>query len=328
MKKFCVFLILLLIFATPLRAEISFETTVNVETEAENQALAKDMALKQAYRKAFLEIGQKMATSKQYALLESLNDDQLAHFIRETSVISEGGSGKSYHAELNVAVNGALLKDFLAENDAVDIAIDNRVLVIPALDGLDALKPKAENPWLQAWLEKGPIAEGQLVFEVWPKDLTEADTYDYLKQESGIPNIYAAYATVLSPQEVIIRLVELRSGISERFQASVQEGDVFNRTIAEVVRRISRKRPAPQAPYQVEDGTLTVVYHYNRLKDWLDTKEKLKSVESIKKVETGGLGGGKVQMKLEYKGTLEALKSALAQKQLSLEEQENFYILR
>lgn len=326
MKKLCLFLAAMFLFQTPVKAKVSYEASVSVDTEAQNQAQAKDMALKQAYRKAFLEVGQKLASAKQYAFLEDLTDDQLAHFIRETSVVSERGGKTTYHADLKVFINGELLKQFLAENDAPALTEnDYKVLIIPLMetDG-----EGTENPWKEAWLEQGLIGDEDLVFEVWKPAFHQTDTYTFLREQSGIKNIYAVYANEIAPNTLQIRLVDMRSGVSERFQAFVAEGDIYTRSIGEVVRRITGKRPTRALNTAENGGTIQVVYHYQRLADWLNIEKKLRALENVSKVETDGLNGGKVSMKLTYKGALESLIEILSIQGLSLRPENNFYILQ
>lgn len=325
MKKLGVFLGVFFLFQTALKAENFFVSTVSVDTEAQNQAQAKDMALKEAYRKAFLEVSKKVASAAQYALLEDLTDDQLAHFIRETSVVSERGSKTTYHADLKVSVNGELLKQFLAENEAPDLTEnDYKVLIVPLMESAEET---GTNPWKDAWLEQGLIGAKDLVFEVWKPDLKKTDTYASLRTQSGIKNIYVVYATMPVPNVLQVRVVDMRSHISERFQVSLAAENIYARSIAEVVRRIANKRPKPDLNATVDGGFIQVVYRYQRLADWLSAEKKLKTLENVEKVETGALSGGKVSMKLVFKGTFESLEQALFEEGFHLRAENNFYIL-
>lgn len=214
------FLITLSLIMLTFSAEAQkFETQVHIALEAENQALAKDEALKQAYRKAFLEIGQQLATPAQMTLLESLDDTQLSHFIRETSVLSERGRGNTYEADFVIKINDSLLNQFLEENAEADFSAQNH----------------------------------NFMFMPHTPD---------------------------------------------------------------------------NAHFGASNNTITVIFHYNRLKDWLNTQATLNALPQVKKLETGGLSGGKVQMSIQYVGAFESFQKALEQKGFTLLERDGFYVLQ
>ena len=124
MKKLCLLVFLWMLGINPSMteafAEVSFEAGVSVEKEAENSAVAKDEAMKDAYRQAFLNVAERLTTKENVEKLNELKDEQLIHFIQETDVVAEKSSGNSYRADLNIKINGELLKAYMLENEMID----------------------------------------------------------------------------------------------------------------------------------------------------------------------------------------------------------------
>lgn len=319
-------LLAVLLLAKP-AAAISYEEQVSVSVEAEDQAKAKDLALKQAYRQGFLQVAQRVADPAQMPALEALDDDQLAHFIRETAVISEHGSGKSYRADLKITVNEPLLQQFLAENKtSATNSTANEVLILPIMQGLPI---EAENPWRTAWLDKGFIASQDVIFKVF-NDTLPSDKLDYqeLRKQSHIAAIYAVWFVPQDQNHTEIVMQSLAKGDIQSFPVQLWQGNLYDRAVTEVVNRISAERARPSAYAAADDGKLTAVFYYTRLKEWLDTERKLKQIDQIKTVETGALGGGKVQIALEYTGTMDSLRQTLQKSDLTLDFSDGLYILR
>ena len=112
MKK--IFLALILqMFCFSAEAKIDFAVEIPVNVEAENSVAAKDKAMVEAQRQAFLEVAGKLVSAEHVEKLNTLSDDSIQYFIQSVGVEDEKAGGTKYIANLTVQVNEQLLKDYL-----------------------------------------------------------------------------------------------------------------------------------------------------------------------------------------------------------------------
>ena len=163
MKK--VFLILMLsVLSLPAYAKIDYVVEIPVNKEAENSVAAKEAALTEAQRQAFLEVTGKLVSEEDVEQLNTLSDDSIQYFIQSVGVQDEKAGGTKYVANLSVQVNEQLLKEYLAENDMIKMEAED-LLVIPVFkadaDSYPLLWEEA-NLWRRYWRSKGLIKFGAI----------------------------------------------------------------------------------------------------------------------------------------------------------------------
>ena len=61
---------------------MSFEAGVNVQKQAEDSSAAREEAMKEAYRTAFIKVAERLTTKDNVYKLGMLTDAQLVHFIK------------------------------------------------------------------------------------------------------------------------------------------------------------------------------------------------------------------------------------------------------
>lgn len=340
--RFCFFLMLIMI-SLPVCAEVSYDAQVKVQVEDENAAVAKDKALKKAVREAFLQVASRMTAAPNVQKLDALTDDQLQHFVREVSVVSEKNGVKSYQADLQVKINGNLLKMYMQENEMLQMVnVASKVLIIPVFsDTLYAEKVLWEdgNVWRQVWLSKGLIKSGSFDFAVIADNslnrmaLTVDDavtlnrkTYDKLVGNNGIKDIYVVDA-VRAEDGTLLVLIKTMNGAEKRLVITGDSGDLFEKAIAETVAYITSAMYNHQAEESRHQGELTAAFKYSRLKDWLDIEKRLKSVAQIQKVETVAVGNGQIQLKISYSGSEQRLIRTLYNAKIFMQNYNGQYIL-
>ena len=163
MKK--IWLILcLLSFICPAFAKTDNIAEIEVDVEAENSVEAKENAMQEAQRKGFLQVASKFTKQENVEQLNNLSDDEIAKFVQSVGVKNEKAGGTKYKALLTVEINDALLKDYMAENEMIDVK-QSELLVIPVYRG-EYGGPielwENSNEWRKSWLSKGLIKFGVL----------------------------------------------------------------------------------------------------------------------------------------------------------------------
>ena len=86
------FLMMSIFFTLPAKAAEDYGTVVSVDVSDVNAAVAKEKAMAQANREALNNVASQFVSSEGLAVLNALNDEQVAYFIKEATVLSEKSS--------------------------------------------------------------------------------------------------------------------------------------------------------------------------------------------------------------------------------------------
>lgn len=344
MKFWCV-LSLLLFLPITASADVSFEAGVNVATEAGNASLAKEEAMKKANREAFLKVAARLTTNANVDKLNELTDEQLLHFIREVSVVAERSSSKTYQADLNIKINESLLKQYMQENEMLEIVSSPaKVLIIPLFS--DTIRSgklvwENNNTWRHTWFDKGLIKSGAYDFIVIADSATNRrllspekaesmtpELYEKLVLENGIKDIFSVDAVRAGRNTLVVIIREIPAGKEKRIVVVSENGEVFDKAIAETVSYISTVMQGRMVAESHHQGTLAAVFLFNRLTEWLDMEKRLNRVPQVKAVRVESMGSGLVKINLEFSGSESRLKSSLANSGIYLQIENGSYILR
>ncbi len=344
MKKVLLLLVLLLVLTFNAMAEVSFEAGVSVEKEAENSALAKEEALKEAYRNAFLNVAERLTTKENVEKLNELKDEQLIHFVQETDVVAEKSTGNIYRADLNIKINGELLKAYMLENEMIEVvAAPADILIIPTYADTQyngSVLFEDGNVWRQILLSKGHIKAGSLNFEVIADNFSNKafltadnvlnmseDTYEKIKFINNAQNIFTVHA-VRAGQNSVVLLIKPFDDSEKRILVTDNENDPFEKAIQEMIDYIynlMQQKNVDESGYQ---SKIYAVFEYEKLKDWLELQKKLNTIPQIKNIEAGAMESGKVSFAIDFSGTHETLINSLESEGFSLTFENGKYIIK
>lgn len=343
MKNFLMFLFLSLFLTATAQADISFEAGVSVNEEAENSALAKDEGLKKAYREAFLKVCERLTIPQNVNKLNDLTDDQLSHFIEEVSVVAEKSSATTYMADLNIKINKELLKQYMLENQMLEVvSAPAEILIIPTYSDSEYVGKylwEDGNVWRTYWLEKGLIKAGNLTLSVIEDSVSNTafltpenaldmprDIYEKLLYFNGVKNIFTVHA-VRSGRNSLALLIKSADGAEKRTVIFEQNGEPFEQAVTQTVAYITQYLSDKNEDINATEHKIYAVYRYNTLKEWLELEKRLNTVAQIKSVETGAQNMGKVQIFIEFSGSFNQLASALETENITLTLSNGTYIL-
>lgn len=345
MQKTGLILLAAMLTVFPAAAEISFIADVIAQAEADNAAAARDTALKQAQKEALLQVAARLTSDRYVEELAKLTDDQAGHFIKSVSVVSERGTVTTYHADLSVEINGPLLKQYMQENDMLDMPPEPaEILVIPVYSPsgyADKMLWEKANIWRQEWLGKGEIKSGVYTIKVIPdiKDYTQildtsslgqidAGLYRQIAERSGIPNIYTIQAVQAGYNTLAVIIRSLPDGAEKRIVVFDEEGRPFDKAVSEAVAFLTA-----DMQQRVKDGganrqVIEAVYEYARLKDWLNAERRLQEIPQVKNLQTGAVDNGKVRINIEFSGSSARFADALQKAGFSVFVDNGVYILK
>ncbi len=347
MKK--VFLILLAFFVcvTTAIAKVSYEITVPVDVEAKNSVEAKEQAMLEAQRKAFLEIAGKLTSAENVEKLATLEDGSVQHFIQSVGVANEKAGGTKYIADLTVRINEQLLKEYLAENEMIKIEAEE-MLVIPVFLRTPQGYPllwEEDNLWRQNWRAKGLIKFGQMQMRTIGEEYRYAiedlsaenalympeEIYRQIKQiNNGLSKVYVVFAETQKNGDLKVTLKDEQNKTEDSFSVLKDENnDIFDKAIEKSVMFIANmERAAKNNNPDNSVKSIDAVYMYQDMKDWLLKSKVLAGLEPVEGIETKSFGGGKVNFSITYTGSLDGLWDILQENGFSHEQAGNYFIIR
>lgn len=343
MKAFFLFLICGL-FSLPAAAKTEFFATIPVDMEAEDSVQAKDKAMLEATRQAFLEVAGKLTGEENVQKLSELSDEELAYFVQSVSVNNEKAGGTKYKADLTVQLNEALMRDYLVENEMIKSEV-SELVVLPVYKPQQSypLLWEENNEWRRQWLSKGLIKFGSMQLRTLSEEYRKIEGLNgesalyldssvmaQISQISGSERIYVIYASVEPNGDLNVTVKDEKNKAEENFTVYNDGSDnLMDKAIEKSVMFISNmERNAKNAVDAVTTDTINAVYMYQNMKDWLDKNSVMSGLPMVEGIETNSLGGGKVSFLLRYTGTLDDLWQALQEQGISHEAVDNYYVLR
>lgn len=344
MKSFMVLLLGLLLCGQAAAKESS-EVLVPVDVEAENSVMAKEKAMLEAQRTAFISVAEKLAGSENTEKLQEHTDNEILHFIQSVSVADEKSGGTKYKANLTVRVNEDLLKEYLAENDMYKEEASS-LLVIPVFREKIYTVPQlweSSNTWLKSWKEKGLIKFGTMQINTLSPmyhKISElnaesalymgADLYEQLSNMSGTDRIYVVYAEIQSNGDIKVTVKNEKNKSEDSFSVyNDDDAEIFDKAIEKSVMFVSNmERDAKNQKGIETSGTINAVYVYQNMKDWLMKNTAITSLPQVEGIDTKSFGGGKVNFTIKYTGAIDDLWAALQEIGLSHESAGNYFIIR
>lgn len=338
-------LTLLLLWTSTAEARVNYAVTIPVEVNAEDSVKAKDKAMLEAQRTAFLQIAGQLTSAENVAKLAQLSDNALLHFIQSVGVAGEKAGGNKYSAELTVQINEQLLKDYMSENEMIKLETVE-LMVIPIYKPDVSTYPRLweeDNLWLRHWRSKGLIKFGAMQLRTIHEQLhglselsaenalyMNSELYDSLVYYSNSEHIYVVFAEVLSNGDLKITVKDEKNKTENDFTVyNDNSGNIFDQAIEKSVMFISNMERDSQNNADIATvNSINVVYMYQDMKDWLNKSKIIEDLPQVEGVETKSFGGGKVNFSIRYSGAIDDLWASLQENGFSHETAGNYYIIR
>lgn len=345
MRKFGLLLFTGLFMAFSAQAKLQFAAPIDVDITAEDAVQAKEQAMRQAQRQAFLEIAGKLTDDENVAKLNELTDDEIVHFVQSVGVNDEKIGGNKYVASLTVQLDEALMRDYLAENGMIEVET-TELLVIPVFKPQNNYTPllwESDNVWRQNWNAKGLIKFGTMQMRTIGErfrriDRLNAETalymdsgiFDAISNLNSSDKIYVVYAQTMPNGDLKITVKDEKNKNEDSFTIlDDASGNIFDKAIEKSVMFISNmERRATYTANPTTAGTINAVYMYSDMKDWLTKNNALTNLPMVEAIDTKSFGGGKVNFSIRYTGALDDLWQAMQEMGLSHEAADNYYIIR
>ena len=344
MKKLLFFTFLLsTLFALTVEASDSnYSSKIAVDVTASDSSTARQIAMNEANRRALTSVIRRLSTTEAVSKVESLTDAEILNFIQETSVVSEKTSPVRYMATLNVTINENLLKAYMREQGIPFGNVSSvNVIVIPVLkdhSGRNVLWE--DNDWRKSW-ETKRHKKGLITFNSIYPTASNYSTIDAdralnlngqalqeVSHNTGSDNIYIAYA-FFKNNNLNITISSYRSGLIETIQIEQTESDITAFTAAvEAVEAAINSHLKPQLIAETsQKSEINVLYEHGGLANWLNIERTLNQIDGIDNINVIAMNNDKVQFKIVYSGSQNALFNKLNNKSITLNENSGLYLL-
>ncbi|MBP6767563.1 MAG: DUF2066 domain-containing protein [Reyranella sp.] len=313
-------------------------TGVDVDVSGPDPVQARAQGIREARRKAFGLLIERLVPAEDRARLPQVDDAQLESMVRGIEFMRERPAPGRYSATLNVVFVPASVKSYLSGAGArVVETVPRPALVIPLWKGPAGLEPLNDrNAWREAWQQLN--SAGSAV----PVTLIRGDPTDQ---------------GALSPEEAFVGDVSALARLNQRYRAptivvATIEGDKSGGGLTVTGLRYDTQTgarseipPIPVAsaadlPAAVKaihakadqdwrsigtvrrdsQDSLDVVVPIQALGDWVRVRQRLGAIPAVKSVTVKTLESDRAELRLDFFGSPEELQRTLAQAGLTLSQ--------
>ena len=325
---------------------------VAVDATAVNAAAARERAMIAGQQAALERLFERVTPHDQRAALPSPTAAEIGDLVRDFAVEDEKTSSVRYIASLTVRFRPDDIRALL-RTAGVSFAetMSKPIVVVPMLQTGSGVNLWDElNPWLQAW--QSSEWSGLVPFVVPLGDLEDVVALDATRAQSGDSDGVAALAARYKAGQVIVTTAEARQQneralsvqvTSARFNASGDhEGTEVQSITAEgATGEAQWHRAAAVMTEGIEDAwkrtnlirfdserSLIATVPLTALGDLLDLRKRLTAVSFLRSYDLVYLARDAAQLRLNFFGDERQLSIALAQSDLTLEQDAANWVLQ
>jgi hypothetical protein len=330
---------------------------VEVDVTAASAAEARDQAFAEGQRLALERLVEQLAGPGSGINVAGLPPAQIDRMVQGFQVQEERTSPGRYRATLTYVFRPDAVRDLVGDVAPPPTAgppgregpegprpggeaapASAPVVVLPVLRTGDAVRLwDSPNPWHGAWLDREGGGDGAQVIVPFG-DVGDVVAIDARRAMAGERAALDAIAANYEAGDVLVALAEPSDSglvVSTRMYGARPLGGAASFTVpmgggdarayAEAVERVVEQlaAAAPAAPEQaVPSGPrreLLVLVPLTSQRDWFQTRSRLRRVPAVAGHEVVSLSAREAVLELDYRGTEDELRAALAREGLALE---------
>lgn len=324
-------------------ADERFKVEVQVDVTDVDASTAREKAMSEANRAAFVEVCKRITTVDGAAKLAGMTDAQLINFIKEVSVEDEKTSSVRYIATLQVVLNEDMLRQYMQERQIPVLVQSSRILVIPVFRENTAAVPllwESSNLWRLAW-EKAPRTAGvtfvplraagvnYAVIDAEKALALDGAALDKLMRVNGADEVYVLDAVADGADRLSITATSY-SGDKRTVRAVKTPGSadsLFDIGVVEVEKQLTQKIRQQSLTEGSQEKAAVLMFNFDNLRQWVEAEAVLRSIPYVKDIEIQAMGTNKAQFKLVFLGSHDKLLYALRAKSFNLIDNGKFFLL-
>lgn len=327
-------------------------TGVHVDESADTAAQARDQALAKGQRDAFLRVIDRLTLPENRGNLEMPDQSTITNMVRDFGVSNEKTSSVRYIADMTVRFKDDRIRSFLRfQNIPFAETQSKPVLVLPVYtaDGYTRLWDDP-NPWRDVWAKA--VSNGGLVPVKAPiGDLEDIGTITAQQAQNGAQDALAKISQRYGADVVIIADAQVsgdpgaqtvdvtvtryaKDGSPQVFgvRQSTASGEELDQTLTHAVDDVRSRIEDDWKRANMIDygnrGQLTVFVPVTGLKDWANIETSLSAMPIVRQAHVVAMSRREVQLDLDYLGSPQQLRTALAQRNLSLQQVDNLWFIQ
>lgn len=314
-----------------------------IDVTADNPVQARENAIFEAQRTAFDVLAQRMLPDDEYQALPAFSDDVISSLVKGFSVKNERTAATRYRADFTIQFDQLRVERLFGLSGVGYSETTSRPLVVlPFLQmGSRLMIWEEPNPWRETW-QSAVLDTGLVPIHVPLGDIADmADVPDasvFSGQAGNLTAIaerYGAGSVILAVAKSQGAALDVSEGLLVTlYSASRQgverindimvpagEGVSFSMAMNNVVNYLRNDWKQQTITLEsVENKTLPVQVSFNGLGQWIEIKQRLEGLALIEKINSDSMTHNRADLTLEYTGTLEGLRLALDQSDLTLSE--------
>lgn len=309
---------------------------IDVDVTAADAIQARQKGIRDAQQQGIRQLVERMVPAEDRARVPPIDDARLDGLVRGTEFQRERTAGNRYVATLTVVFNAAAVRSWLNQASVAPAETVRRpALVIPLWKGRNGLEPLDDrNDWRDAWSGLNTSATAVPVTVVRGDQLDQnalSVEQAYVGDVSALARLNERYRV----PTVIVAVVEgdrtgplavggvrydLQTGAkAELPQATVADASQLGDAVRKIHARLDEEWRSLATVRRDQQAALDVVVSIRALADWVQVRQRLGAIPSIKTVSVRSLEADRAELRLDYFGTPEQLQRTLGQAGLQLD---------
>jgi len=310
---------------------------IEVDASGPDAVQARQKGMRDARQQAIKLLVERMVAAEDRARVPSIDDARLDGMVRGTEFQRERTAGNRYIATLSVVFNADAVRAWLNEtNISIAETVPRAALVVPLWKGKSGLEALDDsNAWRDAW--SGLDTQASAV----PLAVVRGDQLDqnalsveeaYVGDVSALARLNERYRM----PTIIVAIVEgdrggrvsvggmrydMQTGAkSELPRIEVADAAQLGDAAKKIHAKLDEDRRGLAVVRRDQQAALEVFVPIRALADWVQVRQRLGAIPSIKTVSVRNLEADRAELRLDYFGTTEQLQRTLAQAGLQLEK--------
>ncbi|HTE35676.1 MAG TPA: DUF2066 domain-containing protein [Reyranella sp.] len=310
---------------------------IDVDVTAADAIQARQKGIREAQQQGVKMLVERMVPVEDRARVPPIDDARLGGLVRGTEFQRERSAGNRYIATLTVVFNADPVRAWLGEaNISAAETVRRAALVIPLWKGRNGLEPLDDrNGWRGAWsaLDTSATAVPTAVVRGDQLDQNALSVEEaYVGDVSALARLNERYRV----PTVIVAIVEgdkagpltvggvrydMQTGAkAELPKVTVADASQLGDAARKMHAKLDEEWRGLATVRRDTQAALDVVVPIRALADWVQVRQRLGAIPSIKTVSVRSLESDRAELHLDYFGTAEQLQRTLAQAGLQLDK--------
>ncbi|RED50876.1 DUF2066 domain-containing protein [Aestuariispira insulae] len=345
---FCVFTLFALFNAAQANDSLYEVRRISVDETAKTEVAAKEKGLAVAKRRGLQRLLEILTLRQDRGKLPKISDQQLEQMVYGLSVADEKmsrGQGR-YLASITIKYRPDLIRALLQQNAIPFVETQSkRLLILPVMRHAGtALLWEEGNAWFQAWARER--LKGDLVPVALPwGDLGDVSVINVREALAGDQEKLMAIAGKYNADGVVLTVASLEKaplssdqgirietrvmapgwdGVNFKSDYRSQEGQTLEQILAVASRNtlselVESWKRGNLVDHSAGRRNLVVTVNVSGLQEWVSIRKKLEQQSTIDRYSLESLSVKEAVVSMDYIGTTEQLRTALAQNDLRLD---------